>query len=204
MNSRLTLFGLALLLVGLLALFVSGLVSETLIVPLLYLLWLARVVVASIPQAAIWALLLVLAAPLLWRSLARPRSFRLRPPTPPAPRAPVASWAELFRRAERDHYGRWLLAQRLSQLALGLLTSQEQRTTSQLWRMLQDEAQGAPVEIRAYLQAGAEAYSALPRRWRWPVRGQPAAPRDPLDLDPEVVLRFLEGRRARVGVDDGM
>ena len=43
MSNRLALIGLMLLLVGLLALIVTGMVREVAVIPLLYLLWLTRV-----------------------------------------------------------------------------------------------------------------------------------------------------------------
>jgi hypothetical protein len=202
MSNRLTLFGLVLLLIGLLALVASGLVRETLIVPLLFLLWLADLVLQSIPQAALWLLFLLLALPLLWRSLDRPRPIRFRTPPASTPRAPVAAWADLFGRAERDHYGRWLLAQRLSQLAFTLLASPEQRGVSNPWRVLQDQTLEVPAEIRAYLRAGARSYQAPAVRRGWRADPSVAASPDPLDLDPKVVLSFLERWHGRESAAD--
>jgi hypothetical protein len=195
MSDRLALPALALLLLGLLALIFTGLIQDVLVVPLLYLLWLMRVLIESIPQVVLWVGFLAIVAMVAWRSLPlapQVQPLRAQAPNPPAP---VETWAGMFERAERDHYARWLLAQRLGQLALELLAHQDQRPVAHPWHYLQDESLGMPPAIQAYLRAGMRMYQP-PRRMRrlWPLVAQEAAG-DPLDLDPEVAVRFLENRQ---------
>jgi hypothetical protein len=194
MSNRLALPALALLLAGLLALIFTGIVQDVLVVPLLYLLWLMRVLIESIPQIAIWAGFLAIVAIVAWKSLPMARQVPAPRARAPGPLSPVETWAEMFERAERDHYARWLLAQRLGQLALERLVHQDQRPVSHPWHYLQDESLGMPPAIQAYLRAGMRMYQP-PRRMRrlWPPGAQEAAG-DPLDLDPEVAVRFLENR----------
>jgi hypothetical protein len=196
MNDRLALASLILLLLGLLALIISGTVREVIVIPLLLLLWLARLIYESIPQVALWGVLLAVAALVAWKSLAAPRAMLVDPPIAPLHRAPVANWARMFRRAADDRYARWLLAQRLGQLTLELLANQEQRATRGMWQFLHDESRDIPPAVRAYLQAGTRMHQpASPfwrRWWAWGARVEARA--DPLDLDPAEVVRFLDER----------
>jgi hypothetical protein len=194
MSNRAALFWLALLLVGLLALAISGMVRELVVIPLLYLLWLAGVLVDSLPQALLWIGFLATAVFVAWKSLSVPRA---RPPLrqiPSPSRAPAMIWTSLFQRAADDRYVRWLLAQRLGQLALELLSSQDQSAARGLWYYLRDETTEMPPSVRAYLQAGTQIYLPAPGRWwRWWPWGTRAEPqRDPLDLDPAEVVQYLE------------
>ena len=196
MSNRLALPGLLALLVVILALALSGLVRELVVIPLLYLLWLMRVIFESIPQVVLWVGFLALAALVAWNSLAGPRApLPARQPGPPS-RAPVAAWAMLFARTTRDDYARQLLAQRLGQLAFELLASQGQPPTQSLWQYLNDMAQDIPPDVRAYFQAGVRMQRPLPRLWGrwWPRAARQESQPDPLDLDPEHVVRFLEER----------
>ena len=196
MNDRLALASLVLLLLGLLALIISGAVREVIVIPLLLLLWLARLIYESIPQVALWGVFLAIAALVAWRSLAAPRAAIPDPPIAPLHRAPVANWTGMFRRAANDRYARWLLAQRLGQLTLELLASQEQRATRGVWQYLHDESRDIPPAVRAYLQAGMRLYRPAPPFWRrwWPWGANLEARADPLDLDPAEVVRFLDER----------
>jgi hypothetical protein len=196
MNDRLALLSLVLLLLGLLALIVTGAVREVIVIPLLALLWLLGVLYASIPQAALWFGFLVIAALAAWKSLATPRLEFAAPRDAPIVATPVASWAGMFERAAADRYARWLLAQRLGQFALELLASQEQDETRGVWHYLQDETRDIPPAVRAFLLAGTRMYRPLPafwqRWWPWAVRVEARA--DPLDIDLNEVVRFLDER----------
>ena len=199
MNKSLALVGLALLLVGLLALLLSGVVREVVVIPLLYLLWLMRVLIDSLPQAILWAGFLALAVLVAWKSMPGPPAAQPLPEAAPASRTAVATWASLFERAANDASTRWLLAQRLGQLAVELLASQDERAAQGAWQYLRDESSDILPEVRAYLQAGTQSYRSAPPRWRrwwpWDARLEPWG--DPLDLDPEEVVHYLEERLNR-------
>ena len=196
MNDRFALVSLTLLLVGLLALIVSGAVREVIVIPLLALLWLMRLVYEIIPQVALWGGFLAIAALVAWKSLATPRTA-LRVPWAISTRpTPVAFWAGMFQRAAGDRYARWRLAQRLGRFTLELLASQEQGQTRGVWHYLRDESQAIPPAVRAFLQAGTRPYRPLPTIWRrwWPWGARVEMRADPLDLDPAEVVRFLDER----------
>jgi hypothetical protein len=199
MNDRLALVSLTLLLLGLLALIVTGAVREVIVIPLLALLWLLQVIYESIPEIALWVGFLAIAAIVAWTSLATPRAVLPEQQVAPTSRAPVAAWAAMFRRAADERYARWLLAQRLGQLGLELLDIQGQYATRGMWQYLRDESQDIPPAVRAYLQAGAQMYRPVPVVWWrwWPWGARMKSRPDPLDLDPGEVVRFLDERLSR-------
>jgi hypothetical protein len=199
MNNRLALPALILLLLGLLALVLTGAMQELVVIPLLYLFWLMRVLFESIPQVVLWIGFLVIVAIVAWRSLAGPRPVPLARQPAPSSRAPVAGWATIFERATHDDYARQMLAQRLGQLAFELQANQERPLSESIWQHLHDESLDFPPDVRAYFQAGVRMYQPLPTFWRrWWARISGQAPRaDPLDLDPEQVVRFLEEQMPR-------
>jgi hypothetical protein len=194
MNDRFALVGLILLLLGLLALIVSGALREVIVIPLLALLWLVRLAYESIPQVVLWFGFLAIAVLAAWKSLATPPAELPTLRVVPAVPTPVASWAGMFQRAANDRYARWLLAQRLGQFALELLASQDQEQTRGVWHYLQDESRDIPPAVRAFLQAGTRMYQPLPAIWRrwWPWGARVEARADPLDLDLTEVVRFLD------------
>jgi hypothetical protein len=194
MSNRLALPALILLLLGLLALVLTGAMQELVVIPLLYLLWLMRVLFESIPQVVLWIGFLAIVAIVAWRSLAMPRPMPVVRQPAPSSRAPVAGWAAIFERATHDDYARQMLAQRLGQLAFELQANGERPRSESIWQRLHDESLDFPPDVRAYFQAGVRMYQPLPAFWRrWWSRISGQVPRaDPLDLDPERVVRFLE------------
>src|SRR5262245_66153 len=199
MSDRLALGSLVLLLLGLLALIVSGGVREFIVIPLLLLLWIIQVAYESIPQVVLWIGFLAIAGLIAWKSLAEPPAVLPAHPVAPARRTPVAFWAGMFQRAADDRYARWLLAQRLGQFALELLAGQDERAARGMWQFLRGDSRDIPPAVRAYLQAGANMYRPLPPFWRrwWPCGARVEMRADPLDLDPAEVVRYLDERLSR-------
>lgn len=194
MKDRLIALGLALLLVGLVVVVALGYAQALFAVPLLYALWLLRLIYESIPQQLLWIAALALVAIVAGRNM-----FRLRPASPrPAPArarlAPVASWAALIRQARQDDYSRWLLAQRLAALAGATQAEREPGSQRLLWQILADPNITIPVDVRAYLMAGMGTNAHIrPRRsLRAWLRGDRAPAAMPLDLDPALVVQWLE------------
>jgi hypothetical protein len=189
MRERLPAIGLALLLVGLLALIISGTIGEVVVVPLLYLWWSAQVLYASIPQALLWGLFVVIAVLLVAKSF----PWSTAPSAPAAPPAVsqgrVADWSRWLHNSSRDDHARWRLAQRLSQLAIETLAFREQCPPQEISRRLRDGSLDLPAQLRDYLHAGSAPFTPKPRQRRR--FGQPAQT-DPLAIDPQLVIDYLE------------
>jgi hypothetical protein len=193
MSVRLPAIMLALLLVGLLTLIINGTIGELVVVPLLLLWWAAQVLYASIPQALLWGIFVAIAVLLVAKSF--PWSSAPLPPAAPqtALLGRVADWSRWLRDSRRDDHSRWRLAQRLSQLAVETLAFREQCPAQEISRRLDDGSLDIPPQLRAYLQAGRAPYWPKPklrRRFGW--RAQENAHADPLAIDPQLVIDYLE------------
>ena len=175
--------------------------------PILYVLWLGRPALRSIPQPVIWALLLAMASRIALKALSADGK-----PTKPARAAQaiqsgrVAVWARWIRRSTYGSYSRWHLSHELANLMLGILDSRDRLPRAQFRQRLEAGELDVPPEIRAYLLAGLQPISSGPPNIfaRLVQRYRPRARTSPLDLSPESVVRLLEdqlevqrGRRNR-------
>lgn len=193
MRARLVRLALVMLLAALLTPFLKDFIRDVLLLPLLYVAWLARIVFDSIPQVAIWIVFLVVALLVALRSLSGGRTGRLDTrETPVRVVGRIESWARLVDQAEQEHYARWRLARELRKLTLAVLAGEKQLSQEQIMQDLKDNRLGLPPEIRAYLQASMTSFSYFSptRFWFWKEAPRSSA----LDLDPEQVLQFLEER----------
>ncbi len=193
MSARLPVIVLALLLAGLLALIISGTISDLVVVPLLFLWWTVQVLYSSIPQALLWGVFVVIAVLLVAKNF----PWGSAPLLPVAPQTDalgrVTDWSRWLYDARRDAHSRWRLAQRLSQLAVETLAFREQCAPQEISRRLNDGSLDIPPQLRAYLRAGNAPYwpkSKLRRRFGRPA--QDTAHTDPLELDPQLVIEYLE------------
>ena len=204
-DRRLLLAGLVLLLAIPIMFVLRGVAREMIVVPLLYFLWLGRLLWQSLPQALLWILFLALGLYLAAKSLSvgRDRTHRMRPVRKPAideagyPGS-VAVWARRVELAGRREYYRWYLAQHLGRLAQEVLAYRARLAPDQVksHQVLREDRLDVPPEIRAYFEAGQQLTP--PRRVRFPrlsrlaSRLRSPAESPPLDLDPERAIRFLE------------
>jgi hypothetical protein len=186
-----------LVLLGMIGLAIANrsLVRETVVIPLLYVIWLTYLAVSSIPQALVWAAFLVLAARLALHSLERKRkepaarALPLRGDTPSRVQA-LTRW---IRSAEEGDYYKVVLARHLAELAVDI-APRAGPAPDDGWQRLRVTDLDLPQPLAEYFRAGLSpaparrrGLGALWRRWR---NGE--APPSPLDLNPEKVVRFLE------------
>jgi hypothetical protein len=189
MRARIPVIGLALLLTGLLALIISGTIGEAVVVPLLFLWWAAQVLYQSIPQALLWGVFVAIAVLVVAKSF----PWSNAPLPLPAPLAHsqgrVANWSRWLHDSSRDDHARWRLAQRLSALAIEVLSFREQCSPAEIDQRLEKGTLDIAPQLRAYLRAGRLPYTPRPRLRRR--LGQPA-PADPLAIDPQLLIDYLE------------
>jgi hypothetical protein len=190
MRNRFLPLGLILFLAILLTLVSHDFMREAMVRPLLYVLWVGRLIFESIPQIVIWAIFLFIALLVAGKSLLKKRSLSRqsqRPETIEPER--IEAWLKLLHRANQEDYYKWQLAQRLQKLTLEALAQDEQLTIKQVRQHLVAGELGLPPEIQAYLEAGMTSFSHfLGPQSRFRLRRQSS----PLDLKPERVIRFLE------------
>ena len=166
----------------LLALFLRDTIYDVVIVPLAYVLWVARFYYLAIPQWMLWVVLLaVMFVAVIWNLIpevrtSAPRERKHRPAD-----GQVEALVVWLRKARYGNYFKWQLANRFGQIARRL------RETSNL---PEDFASGNSA-VEKYLDAGLN-YSFVdfptPRN-----RFQKTKP-TPLDIDPHDVADYLESR----------
>jgi hypothetical protein len=180
---------------------------EMLVVPLLYILWLGRLLWQSLPQALLWILFLALGLYVAVKSLSvgRDRAHRGRP----VRESPVdnvgypgsvAVWARRVESARHGEYYRWYLARHLGKLAQEVLAYRARLAPDQVKsnQVFKENRVDVPPEIGAYFEAGQQLTP--PRRVRFPrlsglvSRLRSPAENPPLGLDPERVVWFLESQ----------
>ncbi len=185
MRQRLILIGLVVGLAALIALLARGLVREIVVVPLLYLIWLIQVLLDSVPQLALWILLVVVAGIMALRSLSWGPTLLSFTRSEHGSRGRVETWLRLLGLAARDDYSRWRLAQRLATLVAEALAERERLEPRQVRQQIEEGAYVIPVDVRAYLCAGMSGHRPQPHGWGHPARG-------PLDIDPARVITVIE------------
>ncbi len=195
MKGPLLRLGLLVLVAALLAPLLQDFIREVLILPLLYVTWLGQLLLASIPQPAIWTVFFM--AGLFLAALAL---FPTRSPAPVTREYPSAysgrieSWARLIKRADQERYSRWLLARELRKLAMRTLAPAEDYTLQQVRQDLADNKLELPATIQAYLLASMTSFNTFSEaKWRFWSKPHPS----PLDLKPELIIQLLEDRYER-------
>ena len=165
---------------------------EVVIIPLLYLFWLAKFLFDAVPQVIIWPFFIaILFVILITGFIDRRHSPRQR--TPPPDQAPqrVAEWMQLIEQAQQDDYFKWRLGQNFQRLALRLLAQHRHQSLAETRRQLRRGEIDLPPDVLAYFQASLKplGYLATPRRWQFWKQRQPS----PLHLEPGRVVAVLEG-----------
>jgi hypothetical protein len=192
MKRRLLSLLVILALAGLLTLVIGDWLRQVIVIPLLYVVWIGRLIFESISQLVIWVLFLLILLPLALKSL-----FKEKPPAaavqPPEmlPSKRIGDWLYLLRQAHKDIYYRWQLAQQVQKLTVSALAQAERISPRLARQRLAEGDLDMPPELQAYLQAGVISFAhvvtpkARLRPWQ---QSKPS----PLDLDPARAIKFLE------------
>jgi hypothetical protein len=192
----LTLLGAALLAIPLVVL-AAGWAAGAMSIQVWYIVWYADLVLGSVPQEVYWAFLVVISVVVAGLSLIRRRerhsggSENLR-----AGPVPVRELAALIQDTEDGYYYQWSLAQELSSLIVEAVEGRRLSPSELRREWYSQEKPGVPADIQAYVKEGIWGSYVAPgnvasRLGRAILGHQPASP---LDLDPEVVVKFIEER----------
>ena len=198
----LLLLGLALAI--LLGLALRGVARQAIVLPILYLAWLAELIFRSIPGWLWWAWFLTIVAVIALRSLrGRARNAGLRRTQRLPVDGPARAWAIRVHTAKQGEYFRWRLAHDLAELALQYTAYRDHRGLAKYDRGEYIQTLNVPPDVLAYLQAGlkappwqpADRLARVTRFWR-PIKDD-----SPLALDPAKAVQFLEGQLERESDD---
>ncbi len=173
----------------LLALFLFLLVKDfirtVILEPLLYVFWFIGVILESIPQGVIWVGFILV---MLIITLA---SFKKGEPQKSqsdqlfySKSGRVEKLARILNRAQSDRFTKWRLANELKRLTRKLLTPPDEQKKSINYQALE-----LPREITAFFEAQQPKKLSI---WEW--FGNREYDETALDLDPEIVIQYLEKR----------
>ena len=171
--------------VEIVALGIRGFLAETLITPLLYLVWGAVRIFESIPQGIIWLTFVLAASIVALASMWGGRRNDAQHADAGAPRGRVYEWQRLVALAQRHDYSRWRLAQRLMILLAETMAARERVELRVARQRIATGMIDAPQDVVDFLRAGADSYR--PRRSIFLQRGESA-----LDVDLDQVVAAVE------------
>lgn len=191
MRNRLLPFGIILLLAILFTPIFRTVTREIIIIPLLYIFWLARFFFHAIPQSVLWGIFLGIFIIIISFSLLGKRRARLAGPRmTEARQGRIEGWVSLIDKARHDDYFKWRLAHRLQKLTLNAIAGNSGQTLKQTRQQLRRGELDIPPELQVYFEASLRSFGHLITPKRFSRRkATPSA----LNLDPIEVVRFLEG-----------
>ncbi len=191
------LFFLGLILVIILGMALQGVARTSIVMPLLYLAWLADLVFRSVPGWLWWGWFLIIALVIAGRSLrTRPRPEPIERPDLHLTAGAIRSWMGRIEASEHGEYFRWRLARDLAALALEFLAYRDRAGVAPRDRSQYIELLDAPPAITAYLQSGLATPPWQPHdlRSRLAHLRHPARDHSPLNVEPVLIAQFLEGQ----------
>jgi hypothetical protein len=187
MTRRWALILLLVMVAALLAFVMQESVRTILLLPLLYVIWLVGLVLASFPHILWWLIFLAFLFWLASRNLFRLPSFgRRRIPTEEQLNQ-LETWMKRIDQSKHGYYFRWRLARQISQLALNIVAIQE--------RLSPDQARQALLASRLNLPSDMQAYMIISLSTQSPhdYSDMQINPKDdPLQIDPSIIIAYLE------------
>ncbi|MBN2004604.1 MAG: hypothetical protein JXA21_14710 [Anaerolineae bacterium] len=182
-----------------LAVILRGMAYQVIVVPVLWLLFVANFLLDAVPQTFFWILLWFFLLRIAVRSLLRTKRLVHKPQ--PGEREPatgrVSVWEQRLSLARRGDYSRWGIARHMLTLLLDIVVSRESALPLAVRDRVRAGTYPAPPEIAAYFQAAMQPqisyapsfFKRLAHRFAW----RKSAPESPaLNLDLERVVEFLE------------
>lgn len=187
---------LGLFLVTLVMIMLHRYVGEAILITLLYFLWIAKLIIHSVPQVVPWLLFLMIAFFMAVHYIGRLKTegkahrSKLGDNT-----GQVIFWAKRFHKTAPGGYYQRDTARLLGRLTIGILNLQGRKDLKKPAVQLVTEASDIPDDIKTYFLAGLEFETAgIPKRGRMHrfLRWLGYKKTGPLDLDPERVVEFIE------------
>ncbi|RPI87871.1 MAG: hypothetical protein EHM41_03460 [Chloroflexi bacterium] len=189
MSKRLAIAGGLLIILALTSLCLQSFILDVIIVPVIYTWYSIRLFLQSVPGATYWTMLVAAAALIFFISiLLRMRLPDRRKRDDPPVRGQVEVTAGYIRSARKGVFSKWLLANRLVELARAIM---KQRGV-EVFNMndLRGTDWDPPQNIRAYFEAGANRYfMQVPRR-----RLFARLRKTPFEVDINEVIDYLESK----------
>jgi len=150
MRKRMLVYGLVLVLAIPLAMGLQDFVRDTIVVPLLFIIWFAKLLLKSISQSYLWAIFLLLPLVFFLKSVKRLSTpSHTMEKTPGDVTGKVTIWAERLRNAEKEIHSDRSLKQHLGKLLDSILAYKIGKSPEQIRRMKSGDHE-VPSAIQAY------------------------------------------------------
>ncbi len=167
-------------------------VSSFLLGPALYLWWLAGVIYSGLPQGLLWLLFMFIASRFALQTLLRSQNKSEKlPDERTSSRGSVETWARAFHSAADGKYSRWRLARLLADQAIALIAFSGEDEPLNIRSRLASQEVEMPPDISAYFAAGLSGVPVASRKRKFLI-GSRESYTTPLDLEPEIVINYLE------------
>jgi hypothetical protein len=180
----------AVVIAGLLAFPLRGMIYETIVIPAAFIAWNLSLLYRSYPQGIWWLVvvfivLVMLVFSLVPRSVSRGRVEEKRKP----PQGQVESLAVNLHRAEQGVYFKWVVANRLGKLAYNILRHRENGKPRSVFAPLLGADWEPSKDLQNYLETGLHgSFADFPNVSRFSGAHQ----KTPLDINVVEAVEFLE------------
>ena len=166
---------------------VGDFLQSVIITPLLYVIWFLTLLTESIPQGILWVGFLLIVMIIAAASLKQENHQKMPIHQLPIQNSgQVEKWARLLGHAQNDKFTKWRLANELKRLTRRLLWHSDDREKAKV----QDDLE-LPVEIRQFFEAQQPTIQPI---WARLNKDTTEETDSALDLDPDVVIQYLEER----------
>lgn len=165
-------------------------VQRAVVVPLAYLFWILNLFYQSTPQLVDWSLIVLAAMILLVQSLGSKPRYGVRRPSRARPaQGPVEKLAEWIHKSKGGIYFKWLVANRLGNLAYQMLVQREGDPSRSVFAPLVGADWRPSTHLQNYLETGLHgSFAEYPRARRM------SRSTSPLDLEIGEAVTFLESQ----------
>ncbi len=163
-------------------------ILHTVILPLAYTWWLLTLYYRAVPQLIVWVLLIAVVFISALRNISLQNPFRrAEKKSQKSTKGPVEEFSHMLNKAPGGIYYKWLIANRLGNMARELLDQREGRRARGFSRLSGRDWQ-PPSNISAYLESGLNgSFADFPQSYWWT---RPES--TPLDVDTKQVIEYLE------------
>lgn len=176
------------IMIMIISLFLRDLILNMVILPLAYLWWILTLYYRAVPQLIIWGVLIAIVFISALRNIPLQTPIRYKEKkNQNLAKGPVEEFSQMLNKAPGGIYYKWLIANRLGNLARELLDQREGRRAQGFARLIGRDWH-PPQKIESYLESGLNGSFADFPQSHWWTRPQLT----PLDVDTKQVIVYLE------------
>ena len=170
------------------AILLRDVILRTVILPLAFSWWLLTLYYRAVPQLIVWALLIVVVFVSAIRNIPPQNPFRRAEKKNQKPaRGPIEELSNMLNKVPGGIYYKWLVANRLGNVARELLDQREGRRARGFSRLIGRDWQ-PPRDVSAYLESGLNgSFADFPQSNGWRKLES-----TPLDVEVKEVIEYLE------------